>query len=265
MILDVSGEGSSEEEALWMPEVSAEMHEELFGLAYMVREMELWKEVSDQDWYGVQDPETGEIQIVSGLGMEELPELVTTLEEVVERGFRKIHYCYDFGDNWEHRIQIEDVIDPKVLNPMPELLKGRGACPPEDCGGIWGYQALLAGEPQFADCWDPAHVKEIQNAKFDPKEVEFSPARETYERWVEGWRLSGSTPRRRDATGTACGRMPQPRSTVPRPVPGRRGRAGGSGPRGRTGPWRTLVCESVSTRAARRSFRGGSGSPWRGR
>ena len=119
-----------------------------------------------------------------GLGIEQLPELTTTLLEVVERGFRMIHYCYDFGDNWEHRIQIEDVVDPKVLNPLPELLKGRGTCPPEDCGGIWGYQALLKGDPQFADCWDPEDVRKIQEAKFDPKEVVFSPARETYERWV---------------------------------------------------------------------------------
>ena len=59
MIFDLSGEGAPDEESLWMPEVSREMREELFGIAHMVREMEPWKEFFDQDWYGVQDPEAG--------------------------------------------------------------------------------------------------------------------------------------------------------------------------------------------------------------
>lgn len=115
-------------------------------------------------------------------GPERLPELSTTLQEMVERGFRTFHYCYDFGDNWEHKIQVEDVVDPKVLNPLPELMKGRGACPPEDCGGIWGYYALLEDNPEFAEGWDPKLLEEIREAKFDPKAVVFSPARESYER-----------------------------------------------------------------------------------
>ncbi|MDA0767287.1 MAG: plasmid pRiA4b ORF-3 family protein [Verrucomicrobia bacterium] len=126
----------------------------------------------------------GEDLPMFGLGVEQLPELQTTLFEVVERGFRKIHYCYDFGDNWEHQIQIEDVVDPKVLNPLPELLKGRGACPPEDCGGIWGYQELLGEDSDYTEDWDPEQLKAIREAKFDPQAVEFTRARETYERWL---------------------------------------------------------------------------------
>lgn len=131
---------------------------------------------------GLDDPDFG-------FRPEPWSELDTTLFEVVERGYRKFHYCYDFGDSWEHTIKIEEVIDPKVLNPMPELLKGRGACPPEDCGGIWGYYALLEGDPDYCDDWEPKELKKIREAEFDPDAVVFTPAREIYERWLEIRRL----------------------------------------------------------------------------
>ena len=46
-------------------------------------------------------------------------------------------YLYDFGDGWEH--------DVEVLGPggAPGLVEGSGACPPEDCGGVPGYEELL--------------------------------------------------------------------------------------------------------------------------
>ena len=51
-------------------------------------------------------------------------------------------YVYDFGDQWLHRITLDKVIArPRV--PLPRCLAGRRACPPEDCGGPWGYDATL--------------------------------------------------------------------------------------------------------------------------
>ena len=55
---------------------------------------------------------------------------------------QKYHYCYDFGDNWDHIIEIEDTLSDK--NTMhPTCLKITNACPPEDCGGVWGYYKNL--------------------------------------------------------------------------------------------------------------------------
>ena len=51
-------------------------------------------------------------------------------------------YTYDFGDDWQHRIEIEEVIANYPEN-YPRVLKFKGECPPEDCGGIWGYYELL--------------------------------------------------------------------------------------------------------------------------
>ncbi|MDA3905783.1 MAG: plasmid pRiA4b ORF-3 family protein [Bacteroidales bacterium] len=55
----------------------------------------------------------------------------------------KIVYEYDFGDGWMHDILLEKILvkDPKLM--IPVCLKGKMCCPPEDCGGIWGYYQLL--------------------------------------------------------------------------------------------------------------------------
>jgi len=54
---------------------------------------------------------------------------------------RKFRYGYDFGDDWWHDIAIEKRLPDDGLGPR--LLAGERACPPEDCGGPWGYGNLL--------------------------------------------------------------------------------------------------------------------------
>jgi hypothetical protein len=55
----------------------------------------------------------------------------------------KIVYEYDFGDGWEHEVLLEKIlpIDEKFRYPI--CLDGKMNCPPEDCGGVWGYSDLL--------------------------------------------------------------------------------------------------------------------------
>ena len=55
----------------------------------------------------------------------------------------KCEYVYDFGDNWEHDIKLEKVIKELEIKNLPFCLKAVGACPPEDCGGVYGYYDLL--------------------------------------------------------------------------------------------------------------------------
>jgi hypothetical protein len=51
-------------------------------------------------------------------------------------------YVYDFGDNWEHKIQVEAILP--VRNEFPPIcLGGERACPPEDVGGTSGYSDSL--------------------------------------------------------------------------------------------------------------------------
>lgn len=55
----------------------------------------------------------------------------------------KILYEYDFGDGWEHDIILEKILplDNKITYPI--CLTGKMNCPPEDCGGVWGYAEML--------------------------------------------------------------------------------------------------------------------------
>lgn len=84
-------------------------------------------------------------------------------------------YEYDFGDCWEHEITVEKVIDPKKGQKYPICIGGEMACPPEDCGGVMGYQELL---DIISDPDDPEYEeiiewlgKEFRPDKFDMKEV----------------------------------------------------------------------------------------------
>ena len=52
-------------------------------------------------------------------------------------------YEYDFGDSWDHEVLFEGVVPPDPKVKYPRCLEGATACPPEDCGGVWGYSDFL--------------------------------------------------------------------------------------------------------------------------
>ncbi len=63
-------------------------------------------------------------------------------EFLIEEG-QKAHYTYDFGDNWEHEIEIVDVLKKEKGIRYPKCLDGKRNGPPEDCGGIPGYEDVI--------------------------------------------------------------------------------------------------------------------------
>lgn len=62
-----------------------------------------------------------------------------SLQEFGLRANERFLYIYDMGDYWEHEIRIE-AINPPPKKSYPVCVAGSGACPPEDCGGVYGYQ-----------------------------------------------------------------------------------------------------------------------------
>lgn len=75
-------------------------------------------------------------------GDEGLAEDSVRLDQVLSDKGDRLFYDYDFGDGWEHVLVVEDVFDDPP--PVPVCLKGKMACPPEDCGGLGGYEELAA-------------------------------------------------------------------------------------------------------------------------
>jgi hypothetical protein len=61
-----------------------------------------------------------------------------TLSEVVRHEKSKFIYEYDFGDSWQHVLLVEKILPPEEGLQYPRCLAGRGACPPDDCGGYTG-------------------------------------------------------------------------------------------------------------------------------
>jgi Plasmid pRiA4b ORF-3-like protein len=86
---------------------------------------------TDSGEYGVADPELGF-----------LDESRITLLQLLSKPGDRIRYTYDFGDDWEHEIVLEQVLDADPEQLYPICVAGKGACPPEDCGSVWGYARL---------------------------------------------------------------------------------------------------------------------------
>jgi hypothetical protein len=64
------------------------------------------------------------------------------VRDVLPRRRSSIQYNYDFGDDWIHEIKSEGFYDNGSGTPLPFILDGSGACPPEDCGGPYRYDYL---------------------------------------------------------------------------------------------------------------------------
>jgi hypothetical protein len=67
----------------------------------------------------------------------------TKLWKVMTKKGGILHYEYDFGDSWEHLLLLEDILEREEGKRYPICLAGERACPPEDCGGTYGYAELL--------------------------------------------------------------------------------------------------------------------------
>lgn len=77
------------------------------------------------------------------------------LGELVDEGER-ILYVYDFGDDWNHELEIEAVRQVGPNERLPCCIGGARACPPEDCGGPPGYAHLLEA---LAEPENPEHAE----------------------------------------------------------------------------------------------------------
>jgi hypothetical protein len=106
-------------------------------------------------------------------GDEDDPEIISSLEtrlsEVVPEDGRRFRfeYEYDFGDGWQHEVLFEGCLLAQKGGRYPLCVEGERACPPEDVGGIDGYQRYLEaiGDPE-----DDEHDAFLEwRGPFDPE------------------------------------------------------------------------------------------------
>lgn len=82
-----------------------------------------------------------------------------TLEQVAPGVKDKVRYTYDLGDDWVHDIAVEKVLAPDPAMAYPRCTGGKRAAPPDDCGGIWGYEELVE---VLADPAHPEHEEQLE-------------------------------------------------------------------------------------------------------
>jgi hypothetical protein len=99
------------------------------------------------------------------------------LSQLLKKEKGSLIYEYDFGDSWKHKIVLEKILPYDGSVKVPTCIKGKRACPPEDCGGIWGYQDFLEA---IQDPSHPEHQEMLEwiGGEFDP---EYFDVKETNE------------------------------------------------------------------------------------
>ena len=125
--------------------------------------------------FGEPDPEN------ESYGLKMKNSHTTRLSKVVSNEKAEFVYEYDFGDSWQHKLLIEKILLAQPGKQYPTCLGGKRACPPEDCGGIWGYAHLLEV------IQNPLHeeheeMMEWLGGQFDPEEFDLQEV---------NWRLRG--------------------------------------------------------------------------
>lgn len=65
------------------------------------------------------------------------------LDQLLKNEKDKLTYHYDYGDGWEHDVLLEKILPYSHDVALPQCIKGKRACPPEDVGGAPGYALFL--------------------------------------------------------------------------------------------------------------------------
>lgn len=89
------------------------------------------------------------------------------MHNIFLRSGSRIEYEYDFGDGWRHEIKLEKKLEAGASQDLA-CLDGAYACPPDDCGGPWGYADMLQiiADPNHPEYQE---TREWLGKKFDPK------------------------------------------------------------------------------------------------
>jgi len=73
----------------------------------------------------------------------EIDERKARLSEYFTDMSNAMYYEYDFGDGWMHKIELKKILVNDKKLKYPQIIGGARACPPDDCGGLWGYYHLI--------------------------------------------------------------------------------------------------------------------------
>lgn len=97
-----------------------------------------------------------------------LPAESVTLANIVQHG-NTFRYSYVFGEDWQHQVTVESIVEGESGVIYPQLVFAQGRCPPADIGGAAGYDAFLQAL-RDPDHWHHEAMREWDDQDFDPNE-----------------------------------------------------------------------------------------------
>lgn len=140
------------------------------------------------DYYVPAYQRENEMPVSFGLARNHNQEDFALSDILYEKG-KTIEWEYDFGDSWLHKVRLSSIGGYAEGEALISFVKGERACPPEDCGGIWGYEELLeirerwlkykahVGKRPSRDDLDRLEWYDM-NRDFDPEEFDSDYAHE---------------------------------------------------------------------------------------
>jgi len=126
------------------------------------------------------DPSTGSVVSIGmpdeDFGREILLEQKRKIAEYFSVENRLAEYVYDFGDSWDHKIQLEKILPGEKGATYPVCIKGKRAYPLEDCGGLWGY-ANISEALEDPDNEEAEELLDWVGEDFDPEHFDTAEVR----------------------------------------------------------------------------------------
>lgn len=142
--------------------------------------------------FRIRNPVTGRTDEI-GIPVDEFPSpdgpclagWETSIADYFVKPTDRAEYAYDFGDDWQHTVKLESISELEKGTPALACLAGERRCPPEDCGGPYGYQDLLR---VISDPTDSEYKQMMDwlGGSFDPEN--FDPSQVKFDDPAKRWK-----------------------------------------------------------------------------
>jgi hypothetical protein len=158
-----------------------ELHE-IIQLSMGWSDSHLHQFIANEKSYGFIDEDL-DLDLDLDLDFEMKDESQFKLSQLLTNEKDSLIYEYDFGDSWEHQVLLEKILPFDTKISLPVCIKGKRACPPEDCGGIWGYEELLE---VISNPKNPEYEEMLEwlDEDFDPEAFVLEDVNESFRKYL---------------------------------------------------------------------------------
>jgi Plasmid pRiA4b ORF-3-like protein len=123
--------------------------------------------------------------VAYGMSDEMQYEMDFRISQLLKKEGDSLLYEYDFGDGWQHELKLERISPFETDQVLPLCVGGKRGGPPEDIGGIPGYEMCLNA---LANRDDPANEEllEFVVEDFDPDYFDANDVNEDLRQYEKG-------------------------------------------------------------------------------